>query len=207
MKFNYYEKPIPHVIVDGFFSEQELSDIWKEFEFLTNDRVMVSGDKTASATDANGIPFKKNHGVFLDAFYGPNRNASHILTYNRKIWDKEFIEGIKKCNDIFKTISLTNQDSCLVSYYENSDNYPAHYDKAIYTMLVHLYKEPKCFTGGELSLHGDGDLTYELKNNRMILFPSFYEHSVSDITMNNNKKFSGNGRYTISQFFGLNLFP
>ena len=206
MNFSYVEKPIPHIIVDDFYSEQELSDVWKELEFVTNDRVMISGDKTASATDENGNPVKKNHGVFLDAFYGPNRRASHILTYNRKIWDKEFIDGVKKCNDIFKTISLTNQDSCLLSYYENSDNYPSHFDQAIYTMLVHVYKEPKCFEGGELSLHGDGDITYELKNNRMILFPSFYNHSVSDITMDNNKKFSGNGRYTISQFFGLNLF-
>jgi Rps23 Pro-64 3,4-dihydroxylase Tpa1-like proline 4-hydroxylase len=206
MEFKYSENPIPHIIVENFYSEQELSDVWKELEFLTNERIMVSGDKTAPAIDNNGNILKNNHGVFLDAFYISNRKASHILTYNRKFWDKEFVEGIKQCNDIFKTISLTNQDSTLLSYYENSNNYLLHNDQAIYTMLIHLYKEPKCFTGGELSLHGDGDLTYELKNNRMILFPSFYNHSVSNIIMNDHKKFSGNGRYAISQFFGLNLF-
>jgi Rps23 Pro-64 3,4-dihydroxylase Tpa1-like proline 4-hydroxylase len=206
MEFKYVEKPIPHIIVHDFFSNQEVEDIWKELQFLTNNRTLVNEQKTESALDENGNPLKKNSGVFLDSFYGVNRNSSHILTYNRKIWNKDFIKRVEQCNDIFKYIGMTNQDSCLLSYYEDNDHYPPHVDISLYTMLIHLYREPKQFQGGEFSLHGVPDVTYDNCSNRMILFPSFQQHSVNKIIMSDNKKFSGNGRYTISQFFGLTIF-
>lgn len=203
MDIQYFDNPIPHVIIKNFFDEQELSNIWKELEFLTNSDVLLPPEKTVSATYDDGTLMKKNNGVFLYNIYNTQHPTSHILRYNRKIWNPIILEELISKNVFFNMLRMCNQDTCLLSYYENGDVYPMHSDAAVFTMLTHFYKEPKQFDGGDLILHPDKVI--ENENNRVILFPSFHKHAVTKLVMSPEHKFSGYGRYTISQFFGIKL--
>jgi Rps23 Pro-64 3,4-dihydroxylase Tpa1-like proline 4-hydroxylase len=69
----------------------------------------------------------------------------------------------------------------------------------MWTMLIWFFKEPKKFKGGDLILN-DFETAFECKHNRMLLFPSHYEHSVAPISLAEEYKHKGMGRYTITNF-------
>ena len=73
----------------------------------------------------------------------------------------------------------------------------------MFSMLIWLYKTPKKFKGGEFSFKKE-NRKIELKNNRMILFPSYLEHKVTKLNMKNSG--DNNGRYTITHFFNYDPF-
>lgn len=202
MDVEYFDTPVPYAIVRNFFDEKEISDIWKELEFLTNDQTLLPPTATGTATFGGETPKKKNSGVFLDNIY-QDRNISHILRHNRKIWNENLVEHLMTKHILFKMLPKCNQDCCLVSYYEDGDHYALHDDAAVFTFLVHLFKEPKQFVGGDLVLHPDKII--ENESNRLIVFPSFHQHSVTKLEMKSNDKFNGFGRYTITQFVGIKI--
>ena len=61
------------------------------------------------------------------------------------------------------------------------------------------FKEPKQFKGGQFNLP-QANVTIPMKNNRMIMFPSYYTHSVSPVKMDGEKN-QGLGRHTITHFY------
>ena len=204
MKFSYYESPAPHFIIDDFYSDGELSDIWKELSFLTNSRTLLSPDETFSAKDGVGNIIKKNSGTFLDSIF--DRKISHILTYNRKMFSYELVKEAISKHFIFRYLTLPLKDVTLLSYYQDSDYYEPHIDNATLSACTWLYKEPKQFTGGDFIL-AEHNYRIPIKNNRTILFPSVFKHAVDAIQMNNkdDPPFSGNGRYVISSFITTTL--
>ena len=201
MNIVYYENPSPHIVIDNFYSEKELDDIWKELNFLTNSRTLLTPDQTGSAKNPEGILIKSNSGVFLDKIFSFNRTVSHILTYNKKFFNEEFLNEVIPKNFIFRYISTSSKNNTLVSYYENSDDYSTHFDYSTLTACTWLYKKPKQFTGGDFFLD-EFNYKIPIQNNRTIIFPSVLLHSVDSVAMNNknNEQFSGNGRYVISTF-------
>ncbi len=203
-KYEFNDKHFPHIIVRDFFNDFEIKEIWKELEFLTNSRVLLPPAETASATSESGMPLKQNSAVFLDNIYAADRKTSSILSYMKRFWDKKNIETMTNYHQIFKMLPLCNQDNSLLSYYENSDYYKPHFDNAVFTILIHLYKEPKQFTGGDLFL-GDDSYIIPNENNRLIIFPSFGIHGVTQIRQNSSTQFNCDGRYTISHFLGIKL--
>jgi predicted 2-oxoglutarate/Fe(II)-dependent dioxygenase YbiX len=68
------------------------------------------------------------------------------------------------------------------------------------TAITVVHKTPKQYLGGEF-VFDDYDLSIELENNSMILFPSFINHSVNNISVNNKL----NGRFSITQFIGMTI--
>ena len=133
--------------------------------------------------------------------YQTHRNCSNILRVNRKIYKdnfkigKEFIKYLPQEN---KTCYL--RDYTLINYYENSDYYLEHHDDGILTILYWIYREPKRFEGGEFYLQ---DEKIELKNNRLIIFPSNIKHSVTEVRMDEEHTDKKLGRFCISQFIDL----
>lgn len=203
MDFKYFAEPLPHIIVDDFYNETELREIWQELDFLTYSRKLMTPESTgaAYALDANGekIYKKNNLGLFIDGLYA-NRDLSNILFHTRKIFDKAFLEKCQEQNFIFKYLMQANADFTLMSYYEDGATYESHHDKAVITVLTWLYKEPKGFTGGELTF-SDHDYPIELKNNRVLIFPGVANHEVAAVRMNPGvKPMSGFGRYVITNF-------
>jgi Rps23 Pro-64 3,4-dihydroxylase Tpa1-like proline 4-hydroxylase len=199
MNITYLEVPVPHVIIDDFYNTVELNDIWKEINFLTSSRKLEPPQNTGGAPGEHGEILKQNHGVWLDALY-TKRELSDILTYSRKLYSKEMLEFICPKHYLMDFLQYSDEDTSLLSYYENGGHYKPHSDKAALTALTWLFREPKMFTGGELSF-SDYNYQIELKNNRLVLFCSMVKHSVSDVVMSEGTEpLTGFGRYVISNF-------
>ena len=203
MDFQYYNDPLPHIIIDNFYTPEELKDVWLELDFLTHPSKLLTPDLSGSAfvmdDQGNKVFKKKNKALFLDALY-TYRDISNILRHNQKTWEDKFTQKCADANYLFNYLRTCNSDTTLVSYYEEGDNYAAHSDVGAITKLIWLYKEPKQFQGGELSF-ADFNHTIELKNNRMLMFPACVHHAVSAIKMNEGyTPFGGNGRYVITNF-------
>jgi Rps23 Pro-64 3,4-dihydroxylase Tpa1-like proline 4-hydroxylase len=201
MNIIYYELPAPHIIIDDFYSDKELGDIWKELDFLTNSRALYPGNKTMSATNAAGNMLKKNGGTFLNYIFESQPSISHILTYNKKLFSHELLKEAINKHFIFRYMATPNTNSTLLSYYRDGDYYDSHHDNAVISICTWLYKEPKQFTGGDFIL-SEYDHKIHIKNNRTVIFPSVLKHAVEIVKMNDKDDlpFSGNGRYTIGHF-------
>jgi hypothetical protein len=203
MNYKVYNSPFPYIVITDYFSTEELSNIWNELEYMTHNDLMLPPEKSESATE-NGMLLKNNKALFLDTLYR-DRNNSSILKFSRKIYnDQEFKTDLIKQNWFFEYLQSSNQDSTLVSYYENSSYYKPHKDASMITAVTHLFKEPIKFSGGCLCFD-DYNLTFENENNRMIMFPSVIRHSVKEIKLDGDVG-NCNGRYTISQFIGLSIY-
>jgi hypothetical protein len=203
MDFQYSEKPVPHIILDNVFDETELKEIWQELDFLTYSRKLLSPEVTGSAFELSAtgekLYKKQNSALFLDAMYY-NRTLSNIIHHTRKFFGKAFLQQCADQNFIFKYLQESNMDTTLLSYYENNDHYDAHHDKSAMTILTWLYKEPKAFTGGELSF-SDYNYTIPLVNNRSLIFPGVTNHAVNAVLMNEGvEPMKGFGRYVITNF-------
>jgi hypothetical protein len=195
---------VPYVVVDNWYSEDELKFIWMELDLLTNPDIMMAPSTTGSAITATGVPIKQNRGVFLESLYGEKKNLSFIVnSFVDKMANQELKMHIAQQNWFLAYLCKFNLYSSLVSYYEHGDSYLPHSDESLMTMCIHLYKEPKKFTGGELTI---ADTKLSLVNNRMVLFPSIAKHSVSTVKFDTeNDLFSGDGRYTITYFLDYNF--
>lgn len=198
MQLEILTEPFPHAIVRNFYTEQELSDIWTELKFLSVNNKLLPPEETGTAT-FNSMPTKNNYGIYLDKTY-TDRKVSDILTHSRKLFSPILIDEMVKSHWVFNYLKECNIDTTLLSYYENGGYYKPHVDYCTLTALTHLYNEPKCFSGGDLSFP-QFNYNCGLENNRMILFPSVLHHEVSEIKMHEYIKFGG--RYTISQFVML----
>jgi len=94
----------------------------------------------------------------------------------------------------------SNFDSSMLSYYEEKDFYKPHHDTVLWTCLIWMVREPRLFDGGDFKMV-EPDVEVKLKNNRMILFPSCFLHSVSPIKFHTQPKEIGYGRYCITHFY------
>jgi hypothetical protein len=179
----YFTEPVTFCIIKNFYSEDDLELIWKELETL---RPQFGGpEMTGTAYNAFGQPKKENKGVFLS-------QGNPITILNRKLFKPELVHDLSKINWFFGYLKHLNQDSTLVSYYEDSGHYKAHTDNSIITAIHYLWKEPKTFTGGELFF---GDFEVHIENNCLLIFPSCTLHEV--------KPLKGYGRYALSQFVSM----
>jgi hypothetical protein len=201
MQVNYIVNPFPHAILDNFYEPNELCAVWRELDFLTHPDKLLPESETGPALYADGKSSKKNFGIYLDETYAGNRNISDILRIGRKIFEPEILKFLQEQHWLFKYVAQSSRDNMLLSYYEDKNNYDAHIDDSTITSLVHLFKEPKKFIGGDLVFTEFNNYTLTLKNNRCILFPSKVEHAVTPLSLPEEEKMTGNGRYCISHFF------
>jgi hypothetical protein len=204
MKLISQQDPFPHLIIDNFYSPDELKLIWQELDFLCHLEKWNPPEKTGTAIDCQDKPMKNNFGLFLDGVDGiyKDRKISNILSVNRKVVEGGPLDEYGKLSFGYQTVLQSNYDTTLISYYEDSHYYKRHNDKAVMTALTWFYKEPKMFFGGDLifsDYQSQNRYTVPVKNNRVVLFPSFLFHEVEEICMPEHKP--GYGRYCMAQFF------
>ena len=201
--------PIPqHLVIDDWYSEDELKRVWKELEFYThNDKFESAIGSGNVATNEKDEHLGEQKRIHLDQMYthdARRTNLSDILNFSTKVQSKDFHEAIKKCSPMFsRTFLQTNLTYSLLSYYENNHYYAPHHDIFFWTVLIWLYKEPKAFSGGDFIFADKPFNNYkvECKNNRLIAFPSYYLHGVETVNLPEDKRGKGLGRYTITHFF------
>jgi hypothetical protein len=202
LKIELLQNPFPHAIIKNFYDEKELSLIWKELNFYTDSRKLKSAMSIGGDRDKlTRMPLSNHLGMVLDDLYGTNREISDILTLNRKVFDSHIINTLAQLSPLVWDVKQINFDFTKIKYYEDGDNYKPHKDKARFTFLTYLYKEPKSFTGGDLHFE-EFDYTIPLENNMLVFFKGCIQHASTNIKMIDhiNEKCSGFGKYTIAQF-------
>jgi predicted 2-oxoglutarate/Fe(II)-dependent dioxygenase YbiX len=198
MEFTYIEDGIDAIVIDNFYSEEQLKEINDELTFLTKPSIMIEDkDKLEAAVDINGNYVTTKAGVWVDSVFKEWRHSALIRCPMENFSKKEVKDKLIEFNPLMKIFYNCNVRNHLLSYYENCGYYSKHTDAAVFTVLNHFYKEPKQFKGGDLTLYSQGEIkkaTIETKNNRVIIIPSCTVHSVDTIEMT-SKKLSGEGRY------------
>lgn len=196
----------PVVVIDNFYSAESCGKIWQELCFLNSDgRKLKLPEDTGGAVQADNdtndvISLKKNKGLRLEDAYN-DRIISNIFHENRKIFDSEIVKSLESINPIFRYLSLSNSDVTIMHYYEDSDYYLPHRDGAAITSVSWFYQNPKSFEGGSLIF--ENGLTIDCEYNRMVIFPSFLEHSVDPIKMLHDKQGNNYGRYSLTHMIGV----
>lgn len=194
MNVTLCKQPFEYIIIDDTYTDEELKLIFLELDFFTLSGKLMGAEHTGTAKDFEGRDLKSNKGLFLDDAFS-NRDFSNILNLNRKIYEATSNEP----SVILKQLHRSNNDSTLVSYYENNSHYKAHDDLSYLTSLTYLYKQPKKFQGGELVLVDYG-LVFEPWFNRTYIIPSVVRHEVTKVTMEISDCNKGMGRYCITNF-------
>ena len=184
------------MVIDNFYSEEELSLILSELKFLSSGDKLV-GQDTDAAKEEDGTSFKSNTGVWLGNVYS-DLGFSDIHNINRRVF-MDFIPNVKTGEWFFENIKLS-RDYTLLSYYEEGDYYKSHKDESLITVVTWLFEEPKKFQGGDI-VFTNFDTKIEVKHGRTVIFPSFLDHEVTEINMINDKDYGQQkGRYSMIQF-------
>lgn len=191
-------EPFPYLIIENMYSDDELKLIWQELDFLSYRNKLRPPEKCGSAISDGGEYLKNNSGLYLESIYS-DRSISNILSINPKLYSPNIMEAFSDICFGYGNIFHTNYDTTLISYYENGGYYKPHRDTAIYTSITWFYKEPKSFSGGDFNFTEYG-VKVQVKNNTTIMFPSFVEHSVDEIVMDDSEMSFRRGRYCMGQF-------
>lgn len=201
------DETFPYLLIDKWYNPEELEGIWKELDFYQScpdhHQVRTEDRETPVARELDGLSRSSAYRFHLWDVYSQNSKGyhySHILRCRYKQRSPEFHKLVEKHLPIhFLSFAGTNTDGTMVSYYEDGDYYKPHIDSMMFTCLIWVFKEPKQFKGGEFVLPQAG-VTIPMKNNRMILFPSYYTHAVNPVKFDGEKN-QGLGRYTITHFY------
>jgi len=191
-----YIEPFPHLVFHNFYTDEELELIWEELDFLTKP------DKLFNVKEYKGVEgYTEAKAIQLDTVYeGKNRKLSNILNVTRKVFDNEVLEAFSSISDCCSLAKNCNYDVTKVRYYHNNDQYKPHIDM-LWNFLAfsYFYREPKKFSGGNL-LFPKYDYEYPCDNNSLIILPSYVEHGVQEVKIDNSDYFDGMGRYAITHF-------
>src|SRR6056300_1165132 len=193
-----------YLIVDNWYTEEELKSVMKELDYLSCTPMSRTENCLDAAHDEDKKSLSKSFRLYPEHLYTEkgclySTIFKAITKFQQKEFHKKITQAFKNTNTALdKVFTDTNASSTLISYYETNDKYDEHYDVFQYTVLIWVYKEPKSFKGGDL-VFTKLNKKIECKNNRMILFPSFYYHSVEPVTMKTDNE--GYGRYAITHFF------
>lgn len=198
MNPNYSSHPFPHVMIDDFYTPEELGLVWNELAMISP--VLKPPEHTQAARSlSDGTILKSNLGVFINDVY-KSLAVSPIVRANRKLFDEPFMNTLINWNPIFSFLPNTNFDNSLVQFYSNGQYYKPHRDSSTYSVVTCLYQTPKSYTGGELRFP-DFDYSVDLNCNQSILFPSYLLHEVTPVATDIDD--ISRCRITISTFIGV----
>ena len=200
MKATFVNNPTPHLLLEDFYTEKQLSVIWKELEILTPS--LDPPENTGSAWHDNEDKTwkKQNEGLFLYNVYN-RREVSPIISFTEQILFNDIGEFLDEKHWMTNVYKACNWNTLLISYYQNNHFYEPHTDLSTLTSLVWIWKEPKHFNGGNFTLT-NYDYTIECKNNCGIIFFGGEEHAVNNVTLDEEYMNKNLGRYTVSTFMG-----
>lgn len=173
------------------YSSVDCQEIRHELKLL--EPILNNPEDTGTATDEDGTAKKENKGIFFQEVYLP-KYAPCSPTSNAL---EEFINAAKSYeytpNSVFQGLYNIQGFNILFSAYKDKDYYKPHRDNTKLTAL--LWVGEKNFEGGDLYLP-DFNYTIPYEPNKLIMFPSYYQHEVTPISTDQE----GFVRYCASAF-------
>ena len=175
----------PYFVFDDLHSDDDVN--MALYEFRTVLRPLMRRNETG------GTDQKNANACFLTDVY-QNYAASPCFNVTRKYCDPSFVNDLGKHHWLFQALQQhPMSENMQYIYYEQSDNYGAHYDSTLFTFLWWMAPEP--IVGGDLIL--DGKDKIDFRHNRVVLFPLQMQHEVTPVTCD------GEGRYCVSNFINM----
>ena len=204
------KKQAPYLVIDNWYTQEEASAVWYELDMFSTQPNKSKADDRQSpvARDRKTGMAKSNAWRFhVWDFYtqeGLKMSPIHRCLYKQR--SKSFHDLMFKAMPLHQNNFVnTNKDATLISYYDKAKYYKPHTDTTQFTCLIWMFKEPKQFFGGNLKLTA-ADTTIECVNNRMLMFPGYLEHEVTEIKSKNDIEI-GYGRYCITHFYNWESNP
>ena len=144
---------------------------------------------------------KDSSGAWLTEIYKDLDMSNIHNNIMESFFTREILETLTQVNPMYGIFSTVNNHATQIRYFGNSSILPLHVDEAAFTITSFVFNEPRNFAGGNVTLQIGTDIAYEqdIENNMTIIFPSFYNMSLSEINVN-DKEISGSGLYTISSY-------
>jgi len=195
MKIFYIDEGINSIVIDDFYSEYQLHDIFDELQNITINKALTEDHKHLYSAEKEGRSIAKKYGGWIED------DNSVLIKYPKENFSSLF-ERIVSLNSMYSLLFHMNNRYHLLSYYQNGGYYDKHTDSCVFTVLNYFQKEPKQYTGGELILHsvnGVNTVKIEPKNNRVVIIPSCIVHEVTEVKMDTDD-INGGGRYCLSIF-------
>ena len=193
----------PFVVVDNWYTPAEEKAVWKELDFFSSmpRENIHRAENTIVARNTDGSSKSKAYRFYINEYYtevGRKRSAIHNCMYKQR--STEFHNILQECQPYYRSFSGSNNDTSLVSYYEDGDHYAAHHDSFQWTNLIWFVREPRLFDGADFDFPESG-YEVKLKHNRAIFFPCCYLHRVKPLKFHTKPKDIGYGKYTITHFY------
>ena len=207
MKLETFASPRPHMIIDEFFTKDELPLALQEIKKLEPQQTKGLGNLRGEEVE---VDIKKNNVVYLDEFYKEKKLESMILVkFSRDVWgeeglvNREFQASQFPCFEYMKFLQYSTTQ---ISIYGDGDFYGYHEDRddklQFMTVNVVLCNEPKQFTGGDFKLTWNGvTKMIPFKNNTAIIYPQTTEHCVTKVNCKDNNY--DNRRYSLNHWCRL----
>ncbi len=198
MKVHSHTEPFPFLFIEDLYTEEELRLIWCELDYYQSNKYILDANTNPSLTD-DGKPRTKKQGNFVDNVF-QLREYSNILNLSRKVLEPGLI---CRSEHLFQwKYFQPDVDHSLLSYYDDGGYYLPHHDNTVVSVISWLWKEPKCFEGGDFVFE-DYKMTVKCKNNSAVAFPGTTRHGVTPIKMEDQHKDLGLGRYSLSHFLNF----
>tara|TARA_Y100000114_G_C11693928_1_gene295022 strand:+ start:317 stop:916 length:600 start_codon:yes stop_codon:yes gene_type:complete len=198
MNIHVNTDPFPFLIIEDLYTEDELTLIWQELDYYQSNSYILNANTNPSLSE-DGKARTKKQGNFVDNVF-QKREYSNILCLSRKLFQPGLIvnsDHIKEWKYLRPDI-----DHSLLSYYDDGAYYLPHHDNTVVSIISWLWKEPKRFEGGDFVFE-DYKLTIKCKHNSAVAFPGTTLHGVTPITMEDQYKDEGLGRYSLSHFLNF----
>ena len=185
------------VLLENFFTEEEYETMWSELEFLCEDDMLVDSRNAGGAKDPEtGQLLRVNRGVPIESVM--DAGNSDIVRLTRLIFEKQVVENLCSIHEMYHYLSYPTKEFNLVNHYMGGHKYDYHRDSCVITAITLFWKQPKLFTGGDLSFKF---VTPNMKPRDVLLFPSYLLHAVSDVQLNDGVEPENmNGRISVSKF-------
>jgi hypothetical protein len=196
VKVNLITDPFNYIVIDDFYSEEELKLVMEEITALEPYALDASFTGSAIANNKNEKKdfLKSGRGIFLDEFFVQNRSVSKILNASRKLFSDELREIFNMFDPSFRHIGNSDKDTTLINYYKNGEEYSSHKDKSTISAVTFL--NVGNFEGGNFCFPEFKE-TILFKHNRIVIFNGCMNHQAEKIIAED-----GSYRASIAQFIG-----
>jgi hypothetical protein len=177
MNVNLIKAPFPHMIVDDFFAPNEYDSVWHELEWLRpklQDRERYLGEESERAAPVN------QYGVNIEDLLRDSRRFSDIVLCYNKIFIDSIAKQLLEFDPVYNFIGNVSNNITAVRAFSNFDTLTKHRDGALFTAIYHTNKLETLPRGGVL-IFGNSDYEITLKDNQLIMFPSYVEYEISSV--------------------------
>ena len=189
-------KHFGYVYVENLYTKKELNYIKNEvqnIDYIFDSVPAIQEQRTRmSGKYEDGSPKMTGNGMVLDNLYS-QRDYSSILTFNRKIFNRDIEEKFEEAHPANIAYPRVNKDYTILNRYSYGDEYGSHFDHASFSALTFLSLSENKIIGGEL-VFTDEDISFKFVDNFCIIFPSWVPHHITKI------KSKDVFRYSIAQF-------